>query len=86
MGADVNYACYCGCEAGFALDRSIREAEPARCCCGNAMLVGEDAGQRLLASLDDESEYRLDLRLVDLPWGDQPEVALAIPRGPGTRR
>lgn len=85
-GADVNYGCYCGCEAGFAFERSLAGAEPSHCCCGNAILVGREAEGRLLATLPVPSEYRIDVRPVAMPWGESAEVALAIPREADTRR
>ena len=80
-GADVNYACYCGCDAGFALDRSQADPAPESCCCGNHMLVGRDAGTRLGARLDDPAAYRMAVAAIAMPWGQPVEVALAIPGG-----
>ncbi|MSP23544.1 MAG: copper chaperone [Dehalococcoidia bacterium] len=78
-GANVNYDCYCGCDAGFALDRS--QADPAleSCCCGNQILVGAGAGARITSKLDAPEAYRLDVQQVTMPWGQPLEVALAIP-------
>ena len=80
-GADINYDCYCGCDAGFALDSSTAVATPERCCCGNAILVGEDAAARLAGFLDDADAFRVDVQDVQLPWGESASVALAIPSG-----
>jgi copper chaperone CopZ len=80
-GADVNYACYCGCEAGFALDRSVADAAPEGCCCGNRILAGREAQNRLRAAIEDASEYELEVETVTMPWGQPIEVALAVPRG-----
>ena len=78
-GADVNYDCYCGCDAGFALDRAAADQPPEGCCCGNRILVGPDAGARLAGALDDSSGYRMDVTPLTMPWGQPLEVALAIP-------
>ncbi|MBM3139968.1 MAG: heavy-metal-associated domain-containing protein [Chloroflexi bacterium] len=82
-GADVNYACYCGCEAGFALDRAQPNPAPEGCCCGNRILVGRDAAERLAATLDAPATYRVDVQPVTMPWGQPMEVALAVPRDDG---
>ncbi len=80
-GADVNYSCPCGCDAGFALDRAKAEQAPESCCCGRLILAGRDAASRLRAALDDESRYEpLDVQTVTMPWGQPIEVALATPR------
>lgn len=79
LGANVNYDCYCGCDAGFALDRSVAEQAPASCCCGNLMLVGENARERLREALDDGAAYRLSAQELVMPWAEPAEVALAIP-------
>jgi copper chaperone CopZ len=78
-GADVNYACYCGCEAGFALDRSQPEQAPEGCCCGNRILVGRDSSTRLQPALESGSNYRVELAQLTMPWGQPVEVALAVP-------
>ena len=79
-GADVNYDCYCGCDAGFALDRSAGAgAAPEHCCCGNAIIVGEDAEARLAGFLDEADAFRIDVQDVQMPWGESARVALAIP-------
>ncbi len=78
-GANVNYDCYCGCDAGFALDRSVPEQAPESCCCGNLILVGENARERLHGALDDAGAYRLSAQELVMPWGESTEVALAIP-------
>jgi copper chaperone CopZ len=77
-GADLNYACPCGCTAGFALDRSQREQPSESCCCGRHMLAGASAEQRLRASLDGEA-YRIDVQQVAMPWGQPVQTAMAIP-------
>ncbi|MDA1061633.1 MAG: hypothetical protein O2895_01785 [Chloroflexi bacterium] len=79
-GADVNYDCYCGCDAGFALDRSEAEAQPEHCCCGNAILGGSAAAARVAAALDDPAAFRIDVQELRMPWGEAHVVALAIPR------
>ena len=56
-GADVNYACPCSCEAGFAFDRSQSEQQPEGCCCGRQMLIGVDAEARLRSMLDATDAY-----------------------------
>lgn len=78
-GANVNYDCYCGCDAGFAVDRSSEDAAPEGCCCGNQILVGDGAAERLRAQLDPRFSYRVDVRAEQMPWGDEAEVALAVP-------
>ena len=80
VGANVNYDCYCGCDAGFALDRSRADQPTESCCCGNHILVGVDAGQRISGKLDDAAAYRVDVQTVAMPWGQPIEVALAIPK------
>lgn len=78
-GANVNYDCYCSCDAGFALDRSKADAAPESCCCGNQILVGADAAARLTSKLDAPERYRIDVQQVTMPWGQPVDVALAIP-------
>lgn len=78
-GADVNYACPCSCEAGFALDRAKAEQDPESCCCGRQILVGRDAEVRLRAALEAPDGYRYDRQALTMPWGQPLEVALAIP-------
>lgn len=77
-GADVNYDCDCGCDAGFALDRSVAEQPLEDCCCGKQMLVGRDADARLRGAVGDG--HRIDLQTVTMPWGQPIQAALAIPR------
>lgn len=79
-GADVNYACPCSCEAGFALDRSRTEQAPESCCCGRRILVGADAEARLRVHLDSLEAYAFDIQTLEMPWGQPLAVALAIPR------
>jgi copper chaperone CopZ len=79
VGADVNYACPCSCEAGFALDRSRAEQDPESCCCGRQILVGGSAEARLRAHLETPGTFRFDLQTLTMPWGQPIEVALAIP-------
>lgn len=79
LGADVNYACPCSCEAGFALDRSKAEQSPESCCCGRQIVVGANAEDRLRAALEDASTYAFDVQTVTMPWGQPVPVALATP-------
>ncbi len=79
VGADVNYACPCSCEAGFALDRARGEQDPESCCCGRQILVGRDAEARLRGHLEAPTAYRYDRQSLTMPWGQPLEVALAIP-------
>lgn len=81
VGANVNYDCYCGCDAGFAIYRSADDPAPEGCCCGNQILVGDAAGERIRAHLDQRFAYRLDVRREPMPWGEDAEVALAVPEG-----
>ncbi|MFA7249719.1 MAG: heavy-metal-associated domain-containing protein [Dehalococcoidia bacterium] len=78
-GANVNYDCYCGCDAGFALDRSRADPPPESCCCGNVILVGRGAGAALPPKLETPGRFRLDVRSITMPWGQPMEVALAVP-------
>lgn len=78
-GANINYDCYCSCDAGFALDRSKADAAPESCCCGNQILVGAGAGARIASKLDAPERYRIDVQQVTMPWGQPVDVALAIP-------
>ncbi len=78
-GANLNYDCYCGCDAGFALDRSQADQPAESCCCGNQILVGVDAGKRIAGKLDDPSAYRVDVQTATMPWGQPLQVAVAIP-------
>lgn len=80
VGANVNYDCYCGCDAGFALDRAQADQAVESCCCGNQILVAPDASARIASKVEDASAYRIDVRTVTMPWGQPMEVALAIPR------
>lgn len=79
LGANVNYDCYCGCDAGFALDRSQSDQATESCCCGNHILVAPDAAERIASKLDAPERYRVDVREVAMPWGQPMQVALAIP-------
>jgi len=79
VGANINYDCYCGCDAGFALDRSQADQPTESCCCGNHILVGAGAAQRLASKLEDPARYRVDVQTVTMPWGQPVEAALAIP-------
>ncbi len=81
VGANVNYDCYCGCDAGFALDRSQVDQATESCCCGNHILVGPDAAARIIPKLEQAASYRIDVQTVTMPWGQPVEVALAIPHG-----
>lgn len=80
VGANINYDCYCGCDAGFALDRSRADQPTESCCCGNHILVGPDAARRISAKVEDADRYRVDVQTVTMPWGQPLEVALAIPK------
>ncbi|TAJ20415.1 MAG: copper chaperone [Dehalococcoidia bacterium] len=79
VGANINYDCYCSCDAGFALDRSNADPALESCCCGNQILVGAGAGARITSKLDAPDAYRIDVQQVTMPWGQPLEVALAIP-------
>ena len=81
-GADVNYDCYCGCDAGFALDRAQADQSPESCCCGNRIVVGHDALHRLTRHLEDPTGYRLVTQQITMPWGQPVDVALAVPAAP----
>jgi hypothetical protein len=78
-GADVNYNCPCGCDAGFAYNRSTADQAPESCCCGRQILVGERAHGRLQTALPDAAQYAFDVQTVAMPWGQSMEVALATP-------
>ena len=78
-GADVNYACPCSCDAGFALDRAKAAQDPESCCCGRQILVGRDAEERLRAALDAPDAFRFDVQTLEMPWGQPLPVALAVP-------
>lgn len=79
VGADVNYQCPCGCDAGFAFDRGLSEQPPESCCCGRTILVGTEVRDRLLAFLPAADTYALDEQAVTMPWGQVLAVALATP-------
>jgi hypothetical protein len=82
VGADVNYACPCSCEAGFALDRAQATQAPESCCCGRQILVGSDAESRLRAAIEGgeaSTPHRFDVQSVSMPWGQPLTVVLAIP-------
>ena len=79
VGANINYDCYCGCDAGFALDRSQADQPTESCCCGNAILVGTGAADRIAGKLDEPARFRVDVQAVTMPWGQPMDVALAIP-------
>jgi hypothetical protein len=79
-GANINYDCYCGCDAGFAFDRADSDPRAESCCCGNRILVGTDASARLADQLDRPADYRIESRAVGMPWDEELDVALAIPR------
>lgn len=78
VGANVNYDCYCGCDAGFALDRSRVDQAAESCCCGNQIIVGLGAAERLRGGLE-SAAFRIDVQSVTMPWGQPLDVALAIP-------
>ena len=80
VGADVNYACPCSCDAGFALDRAKADQDPESCCCGRQILVGADAERRLRRALHTSDGYTFDVQTVEMPWGQPLPVALAVPR------
>jgi len=82
VGANINYDCYCSCDAGFALDRSNADPAPESCCCGNQILVGVGAGKRIASKLDAPDRYRIDIQQLTMPWGQPLDVALAIPLEP----
>ncbi len=82
-GADVNYACPCSCEAGFAFDRSQSDQQSESCCCGRQLLVGVDVEARLRSLLDAPDAYRLDIQEIAMPWGQPMQAALATPREEG---
>ena len=79
-GVDVNYACPCSCEAGFAFDRSRAGRSPESCCRGRRLLVGVDDEARMHAALDAPAAYELDIQQLTTPWGERAQAALAIPR------
>ena len=79
LGANINYDCYCGCDAGFALDRAQADQPLESCCCGNQILVGAGASARITSKLDAPETYRVDVQQITMPWGQPLEVALAIP-------
>ena len=79
-GVDVNYACPCSCDAGFALIRSQGGQAAESCCCGRRLLVGVDAEAQLRAALDAPAEYELNVQQLTMPWGEAVQAALAIPR------
>lgn len=78
VGANVNYDCYCGCDAGFALDRSRTDQVAESCCCGNRIVVGLGAAERVRQGLE-SAAFRIDVQSVTMPWGQPLDVALAIP-------
>lgn len=78
-GADVNYECPCGCNAGFAFDRSVMDKAPESCCCGRTILVGVSPREPLLAFLPMSDIYSLDEQTVEMPWGQVLSVVLATP-------
>lgn len=78
-GADVNYACPCGCYAGYAYQRHEANELPESCCCGRTMLVGNDAHARLVEMLPASETYGFDEQAVPMPWGEALAVALATP-------
>ena len=78
-GADVNYTCYCGCDAGFAFDRSEVAQSAEGCCCGNRIMVAPaEAESRIKPDLEDR-KYRIDIQRITAPWGQPLQTALAIP-------
>jgi copper chaperone CopZ len=78
-GADINYACPCGCTAGFALDRAVADQHAEGCCRGKQLLVAPaNAEDRLRAGLNG-GEYRLDVQQITMPWGQPMQAAIAIP-------
>lgn len=78
-GANVNYDCYCGCDAGIAVDRAQDDQAAESCCCGNLIAVGDDAHQRLHAQIDSPDAFRIDVQQIAMPWGESTDVAVAIP-------
>ena len=78
-GADVNYQCPCGCDAGFAFDRSVAEQAPESCCCGRTILVGVSPRAPVLAFLPAPDTCDLDEQAIEMPWGQVLSVVLATP-------
>jgi hypothetical protein len=80
VGADINYACPCSCDAGFAFDRSTAKDQPEGCCCGREIVVGADAETMLRSALKKPDDYDIDVQELTMSWGESLKAALAIPR------
>ncbi len=78
-GADVNYACPCGCDAGFAFDRTQADQHAEGCCCGPQLLVSSSGAEGSLRTGLEGDAYRIDVQTVTMPWGQPMEAAIAIP-------
>jgi copper chaperone CopZ len=81
QGADINYACPCGCTAGFAFDRSMTERHAEGCCCGRQMIVAPSEAEAALKADLNGGEYRFDVQTIEMPWGQPMEAVIAIPEG-----
>jgi copper chaperone CopZ len=79
LGADVNYDCPCGCDAGFAFNRSQAEQHAESCCCGRQLLVAPAGAEAALRGDLEGNGYRFNLQTVTMPWGQPMEAAIAIP-------
>lgn len=77
--AHVNYKCPCGCDAGLIYSRDKGTTEAGECCCGRILWVGGDAEAEVRRRQEDTVDYRLDVTIVTLPWGESVEAVLAVP-------
>ncbi len=78
-GAELSYSCPCGCRIGYTFDRSVADQQVEACCCGKQMFVAPIDAEDQLRSWLNEGEYHLDVQVVEMPWGQPMQVAIAIP-------
>lgn len=87
---EVRYDCECGCKPRARYQRGADEAGHEHCCCGRVHFVGRGASLRLESYLaerrargeDSDVRYTLHHGKVQSPWGDEVELAYALPDKP----
>ena len=83
--AEVSTVGECGRVHRFEASQGQPPGEPIVCSCGTLMLVGHGVPNRLYQIARDhpnrpEAGYSVHRDIVQLPWGDHVEAAVAVPR------
>jgi hypothetical protein len=85
---DVRYDCACGCHPIARYERGSAQSGSQHCCCGIAHFAGGDADAQLRKYLQDRQadgqdepgkRYGFGRASVKAPWGEELQVAYAIP-------